>query len=358
MTHKQILISLLTIFATLGLTWTEPAVAGLPPGNAIKDPYEILRNSLPVEQPDIRDIQHTLEETNESLKGKRWPLLSKAISHDQFLLSRSKQKILEDLPKENRQEGERLLSELAENLDNLQNETIEQNKSRFLDERRKSLTKISDLEALLLGDDFPYSIPEEFNDLPRLLGRANVTIKTTKGDLAAVIDGYNAPLTSGAFVDLALKGFYDGLPISRAEDFYILQSGDPKGPEKGYIDPNTKEERHVPLEIRVKGEQETFYNKTFEELGLYQETPILPFSTFGTLGWAHSSQALDDGSSQFFFLLYEAELNPAGRNLVDGRNAAFGYVVEGGEILKKLTVEDEIISIKVVTGENRLESHA
>ena len=43
-----------------------------------------------------------------------------------------------------------------------------------------------------------------------------ITLETTKGNMTAIIDGYNAPLTAGAFVDLSLKGFYDGLPFSRA----------------------------------------------------------------------------------------------------------------------------------------------
>ncbi len=38
---------------------------------------------------------------------------------------------------------------------------------------------------------------------------------------------------------------------------------------------------------------------TFEDLGLFKATPVLPFATLGTLGWAHSDKALDDGSSQF-----------------------------------------------------------
>ncbi len=67
---------------------------------------------------------------------------------------------------------------------------------------------------------------------------------------------------------------------------------------------------------------------------------------------------MDDGSSQFFFFLYEAELNPAGRNLIDGRNAAFGYVVEGEEILNELGVNDRIISIDVVAGSENLLDHA
>ena len=209
-----------------------------------------------------------------------------------------------------------------------------------------------------MPDGFEREIPAEFDALPRLQGRATLNISTTQGELTTVVDGYNAPLTAGAFVDLALKGFYDGLPFIRAEDFYVLQSGDPEGPEIGYVDPKTKQERHVPLEIRVPGEDDTIYNETFEDVGLFMATPTLPFATLGTLGWAHSDQALDDGSSQFFMFLYEAELTQAGLNLVDGRNAAFGYVVDGFDVVEELGVDDRITAVKVVEGAEQLKAHA
>ena len=196
------------------------------------------------------------------------------------------------------------------------------------------------------------------DNLPRLLGRAKVDIKTSKGDMQAIVDGFNAPLTAGAFVDLSSKNFYKDLPINRAEEFFVLQTGDPIGEDIGYIDPETNEERHVPLEIRIPDEKDTFYNQTFEDLGLYTETPTLPFATLGTLGWSHSNTAVDDGSSQFFFFLYEAELNPAGRNLIDGRNAAFGYVVDGFDVLEELTKDDTIISIDVLEGIKNLKLNA
>ena len=56
--------------------------------------------------------------------------------------------------------------------------------------------------------------------------------------------------------------------------------------------------------------------------------------------------------------LYEAELTPAGLNLVDGRNAAFGYVVDGFDVLEELTTEDRIRSIKVIEGADGLRPHA
>ncbi len=357
MAIQRILSFLLTFFTLLGLSWNQPAIAALPPGNAIKDPYAILRTALPLEQQDLRELQKKLEDTSDALRGKRWPTLEDAAYSTSFQLNRRKNAILDELPATKQKEGEQLLNSLAEDLDGLIKVTTEKNKTAFIDKRQKSLEKIGDLEALVLKEEFPYKIPEEFNDLPRLLGRADVSIETSKGKMLAVIDGYNAPLTAGSFIDLSLKGFYDGLPFSRAEDFYVLQTGDPEGSEIGYIDPKTNTERHVPLEIRVTGEAETLYNETFEEVGLFTQAPVLPFATLGTLGWAHSGQALDDGSSQFFFFLYEAELNPAGKNLIDGRNAAFGYIIEGSEVLNKLGIDDRIISIKVINGADRLKQN-
>ncbi len=342
----------------IGFLWAQPVFADLPPGNAIKDPYAILRNALPIEQKDLREIQHNLEETSDAMRGNRWTTLSRAASSSQSALNNRKQQIIRDIPAKNQEKAEILINSLKANLKDLEKEAKNENKESFLSQRRKSLSTIGELESLLLSDKFPYEIPEEFDELPRLLGRANVSIKTNKGTMNAVIDGYNAPLTAGAFIDLAIKGFYDGLPINRAEDFYILQSGDPEGPEMGYIDASTGIERNVPLEIRIPELTETIYNQTLEDIGQYKATPTLPFATQGTLGWAHSAQALDDGSSQFFMFLYEPELTPAGRNLVDGRNAAFGYVIDGFEVLGKLGVKDEILSIKVIDGAEYLKAHA
>ena len=342
-------------FSGFGLA--EPAIANLPPGNRIKDPYAILRNSLPIEQKDLREVQNQLEETGEALRGSRWPIINKATSRSKFVINNKKNQILESIPSSRRVEAEEIIESLKNHLTELGEQASDKNKTEFIELRQESLKDIGNLESLIVKDEFPYSIPTKYDSLPRLLGRSNVEIDTSKGKMLAVIDGYNAPLTAGAFIDLAQKGFYNKLPINRAEEFFVLQTGDPQGKEIGYIDPDKNTERHVPLEIRIPNKEETIYENTFEELGLYTQTPLLPFATLGTLGWAHSDQDLNDGSSQFFFFLYEAELNPAGRNLIDGRYAAFGYVVEGEEILNKLEIDDQINSIKVLDGLDRLQSH-
>ena len=48
------------------------------------------------------------------------------------------------------------------------------------------------------------------------------------GVMKIVVDGYNAPVTAGAFVDLVEKKFYDGMEVQRA-DGLVVQTGRPEG---------------------------------------------------------------------------------------------------------------------------------
>ena len=347
----------LAVFCLVLLLGVPASWAALPRGNAVKDPSALLRNALPIEPGDLQDLQHRLEETSDDLRAKRWSGLAGTVRRTQSLLTSRRQSILEGYDPRNRETVARLLDDLGSQLQDLAAAADAQQRDAFLASRREALNSIGAAEALQVGP-FPFAIPEEFADLPRLLGRATVRLRTTKGDLTAVVDGYNAPLTGGAFVDLVQRHFYDGLPFTRAEDFYVLQTGDPEGPAEGYIDPSTKALRRVPLEIRVPGEPQPFYNQTFEELGLFKAEPVLPFNAKGTLGWAHSDKALDDGSSQFFLFLSEPELTPAGLNLIDGRYAAFGYVIDGFEVLNQLTAEDRIVEESLIDGAANLRPHA
>ena len=342
---------LLVVLLAVPAAW-----AALPQGNAVTDPAALLRNALPINAPDLQDLQHRLEATSDDLRAKRWPALTSTVRRCSSLLATRKAAILDGFSADHRPEAAALLDQLEDQLQVLAATTERQERDPFLSARRDALSSIGEAEDLLVGP-FPFEIPAEFADLPRLLGRATVQLTTTKGDLTAVVDGYNAPLTAGAFVDLVQRGFYDGLPFIRAEDFYVLQTGDPAGPEEGFIDPKTRAERKVPLEIKVPGQEEPFYNQTFEDLGLFKAAPELPFSTKGTLGWAHSDEVLDDGSSQFFLFLFEPELTPAGLNLIDGRYAAFGYVVDGFDVLEELTADDGIVKATVVSGAEHLQPH-
>ncbi|MFN6352237.1 MAG: peptidylprolyl isomerase [Cyanobacteriota bacterium] len=346
-----VLVVLLTLLPGAPAAW-----AYLPKGNAVTDPEALLRNALPIRQANLQELQHRLEDTSDDLRSKRWNALTSAVRRCQSLLSSDRTKMLAAFSADQQEVAEARFTSLEAHLQELAAAAEAQNRDLFLTARRAALSDIGSAEALLVGP-FPFTIPSDYDNLPRLLGRATVELRTSKGNLLVVVDGYNAPLTAGAFVDLVKRGFYDGLPFNRAEDFYVLQTGDPEGPADGFIDPASKKERHVPLEIRVADEAVPYYNQTFEDLGLYKAEPVLPFNAKGTLGWAHSDEALDDGSSQFFLFLSEPELTPAGLNLIDGRYAAFGYVVDGLEVLDELSADEKILSAKVVEGADNLRAH-
>lgn len=81
-----------------------------------------------------------------------------------------------------------------------------------------------------------------------------------------VCDGYSAPITAGNFVDLVKRGFYNNMPIQRADDF-VVQTGDPEGSAVGFVDPSTGKLRKIPLEILRRGDKAPIYSATFEDLG-------------------------------------------------------------------------------------------
>lgn len=66
-------------------------------------------------------------------------------------------------------------------------------------------------------------------------GRATVEIETTKGNLTIVVDGYNAPVNGGNFVDLVQRGFYDGLSFIDLEDSFAIQTAIPQGKKKDLL---------------------------------------------------------------------------------------------------------------------------
>lgn len=53
-----------------------------------------------------------------------------------------------------------------------------------------------------------------------------------------MLDGYNAPLSAGNFLDLVMRKFYDNMDIQRSDGF-VVQTGKPDGDEEGFLDPKT-----------------------------------------------------------------------------------------------------------------------
>jgi peptidylprolyl isomerase len=352
-------VSLALLFGVmLWVTLALPAQAGvligaLPPGNAVTDPRSLLRLALPFENDSIRQIQASIEDISTQVRARRWSAISSDISKATGLLNRHRDDIIATVPEERRAQATQLAEQLGAALTNLAATAETKNMEALIQSKNELLDQIGTLEASMVAK-FPYEVPSEYRNLPQLKGRATVEIETNKGNLVVVADGYSAPVTAGNFVDLVQRGFYNGLPFTRSEESYVLQTGDPQGPEVGFVDSTSGKYRAIPMEILVKGDKQPFYGSTLEDSGRYLDSPVLPFSAFGTVAMATPGDDPNGGSSQFFFFLFEPELTPAGRNLLDGRYAVFGYTVSGQDVLDQLKEGDKILSAKVVEGLDHL----
>ena len=238
--------------------------------------------------------------------------------------------------------------------------------------QKKAVQFLSKLEEQMIPAGYTTPVPEEYSDMVQLQGRATVVMTLKKATpsetfvldgksypeakLTMIIDGYAAPVTSGNFIDLIQKKFYDGMDIQRSDGF-VVQTGDPAGEANGYVGTGGKAvgngphgERQIPLEIFVKGDKGPFYESTIEDEMRGGQATVLPFSSYGAMGWAREEYEVNTGSSQFFWLLFDSDLTPAGKNVLDGRYPCFGYVVDGADFLSVIKEGDVIVSATVTEG--------
>ncbi|KAG1346906.1 peptidyl-prolyl cis-trans isomerase CYP38, chloroplastic [Cocos nucifera] len=340
-----------------------PDLSVLIAGPPIKDPGALLRYALPINNKAIREVQKPLEDITDSLKvsGVRaLDLVERNVRQASRALSQGRTLILSSVAEAKKEHGQMLVDKLATGMEELQRIVEERDRDAVAPKQKELLQYVGDVEEDMV-DGFPYEVPEEYRSMPLLKGRATVDMKVKVKDnpniqdcvFRIVLDGYNAPVTAGNFLDLVERHFYDGMEIQRADGF-VVQTGDPVGPAEGFIDPSTEKIRTIPLEIMVIGEKTPVYGATLEELGLYKAQTQLPFNAFGTMAMARDEFDNNSASSQVFWLLKESELTPSNANILDGRYAVFGYVTENEDYLADLKVGDVIESIQVVSGLDNL----
>jgi len=181
-----------------------------------------------------------------------------------------------------------------------------------------------------------------------LPGKA-IVVQVINGQPVTIeVDGTNAPITAGNFVDLVERGVYDGVMfhrVVREPNPFVVQGGDPRSRDTtipasqlgtgNFIDPDTNQGRFIPLEIKPQGAAEPVYNQ------VVTQTPQLQH-TRGAVAMARSN-ALDSASSQFYFALDDL---PA----LNGNYAVFGNVILGFETVNAVQEGDRISSAKVVQG--------
>ncbi|MCY4331003.1 MAG: peptidylprolyl isomerase [Cyanobacteria bacterium MAG CAR1_bin_15] len=173
-------------------------------------------------------------------------------------------------------------------------------------------------------------------------GTATIIISTSKGDFTVEVDGA-APLTSGNFVDLVKRGVYDGTVFHRVIPGFVAQGGDPASanpgtpPERfgtgGFVDPRTGQERRIPLEIALTGEEQPRYGKVLTEPGLRDRLKLR--HNQGALAMARS-QLPNSASAQFYVALEDLPH-------LDGSYAVFGRVIAGMEVVSRLENGDRLV---------------
>ncbi len=122
---------------------------------------------------------------------------------------------------------------------------------------------------------------------------------TSEGTFTVELFEDKAPLTTKNFIDLAEKGFYDGLIFHRVIDGFMIQGGDPTGTGTGGPGYEIPDEFH----------------------------PDLKHDGEGVLSMANAGP--NTGGSQFFITL-------AATPWLNGHHAVFGKVVRGMDVVKKI----------------------
>ncbi|MEH2110680.1 peptidylprolyl isomerase [Nostoc sp.] len=211
-------------------------------------------------------------------------------------------------------------------------------------------------EATSVSQTSNESIPG-LADLPRLEGKATVVITVKGSPITIEVDGTDAPITAGNFVDLVQKGVYDGLAFHRVvrdPQPFVVQGGDPQSKDPkvpadrlgtgSYIDPKTGNARYIPLEVKAKGSDTPIYNKPFDATA---QAVVLSHKQ-GAVAMARS-QSPDSASAQFYFALADLAF-------LDGNYAVFGNVTQGFDVVNKIQQGDRIDSAKVTQGAENLKT--
>ena len=338
-------------------------------GAVNKDPESLLRWALPMNNQALRRLQTELESVFKEVRQRHWGQVVDALRKAKSMIERDEKRLTADITTEDRIIGHSAIIHMMSKMKRLL-EAAEAKEAEPVEEMTREMLRVVGAMEELSVKGFPYEVPDDCKSLPLLLGRATVEIVLRKGDepgrpkqfdidgnlydrarMVMVIDGYSAPVTGGNFVDLVSRGFYDGLKITRSDGF-VVQTGDPDpdGTVHGFVDPQTKQLRTIPLEVFAKGDKMPLYHMSLDEDGRGGQPTVLPLTAYGSLCFAREEFSPDSGSSQFFWFLFEPDLTPAGRNLVDGSFASFGYTVEGAFFLRNVEVGDVIESCKVIRG--------
>ncbi len=181
---------------------------------------------------------------------------------------------------------------------------------RVRQEAAKSLAKLGEPKPdVKPSHDLPgAAAPLDDDFIKSRAGRYTAVITTNRGEIEIELLHLEAPRTVQNFVQLAEKGFYDGIRFHRVGPNFVAQAGCPIG--NGWGGPG--------YAIRC------------------EYSPI-PFER-GTVGMAHAGK--DTGGSQFF-------VAHSRQPHLDGRYTVIGRVIRGMDVVDSIEIEDVIQKVKI-----------
>ncbi len=358
-------------------------------GDPLREAEEAMRHSLPNTGLATWEISEVLEPIEKQIKQGNWDQAQLQTAKALEILNANEPKWQSQFPAAAKARGSQAIADTRKSLTALQDYL----KTKKFVDARLQVTRSEwslDMVRLALIDDFKVDIPAQYKNLPHLNGgwvMVKVHMVPERNSFIALMDGYNAPITAGNFVDLVNRGFYDGMKIDETERFVEVRFGDPKGDgTSAFTDPATGKPRYIPFEIRpaksegnvnlspvieqrVRYVQQRYLNDPakFEEemTKLYNKyvnqdmKPLvygktieglsaLPFGPAGLFGTVTKKGEPNSGSSQLFISFSDADIVPTGSNLFDGNYATFGYVTQNINGLRALKKDDVIKKIEVL----------
>ncbi|TAM11946.1 MAG: peptidylprolyl isomerase [Nevskiaceae bacterium] len=138
-----------------------------------------------------------------------------------------------------------------------------------------------------------------------------ILIKTSKGDIRLALFSSAAPVTVANFLNLAQRGYYDGVQFHRVIAGFMMQGGDPTGTGAGGP------------------------GYSFED----EFTPELRFDRAGLLAMANRGPATN-GSQFFITYVPTPHLND--------HHTIFGEVREGADVTQSIRQGDTIDSVTIL----------
>jgi len=323
-----------------------------------------LRRAVPGINEDSGLVQSKLEEAAYLLRipqRKPWGTMGDNVKVSLNTVRDKKEKMLAPVPVgDARDAAETTRAELEQLLLELVDIAQAQDVERFDRGVAMALDATSRLKVFQ-APGLPFDVPRKFQNLPRLTGRATVELVIKKapgtsfgyvnGDetnqvvLTIVVDGYNAPLTSGNFVENVINGVYDDVTLQKSETALLTV------PKNGVDTAAT-----LPLEVKPIDDYEPRYRSPLNVMGA-EELPTLPLSVNGALAMARGAEDGTSSASQFFIYAFDKRsAGLGGMAFEEGEFSVFGYVTKGEEegFLSQLNTGDTIVSAKVISGGERL----